>query len=115
MPKPVFVYVAGPMRSGLEKGVHAAIKVADELVANGFHPYLPQLQFMWNLVSPKDDVYAFFLPMDFTIIEYVAHALLRLPGESPGSDREVEQAIHCGKPVFHSVRDLVAWRNARGN
>jgi len=32
---------------------------------------------------------------------------MRLPGESPGADREVALAAELGIPVFYSVEELV--------
>jgi hypothetical protein len=39
----------------------------------------------------------------------VADAVLRIPGESSGAEREVAHALHHGKPVFTSVEDVLAW------
>lgn len=36
-------------------------------------------------------------------------ALLRLPGESSGADREVAIAKQLGIPVFYSVEELYKW------
>lgn len=33
-------------------------------------------------------------------------AVLRLPGESPGADREVHYAISLGKPVYYGLEEL---------
>ena len=43
--------------------------------------------------------------------QYVAwcDALIRLPGKSPGADREVEWAEELNKPVFHTWADLLEW------
>lgn len=38
----------------------------------------------------------------------VAHAVLRLPGESRGADGEVAHAEKFGIPVFHSVQELIS-------
>ena len=40
----------------------------------------------------------------------VRNALLRLPGESSGSDREVAHAQDHGIPVFFDIGDLLALR-----
>lgn len=36
-----------------------------------------------------------------------ADAVLRLPGESVGADREVAEAERLGIPVFHSIDDMI--------
>jgi hypothetical protein len=99
------------MRIGLEKGIHMAVVAAEQLVAEGFVPYLPQLQALWNMISPKDDIYGYFLKMDFTWID-VCDALLRLPGESYGGDKEVAYCLGIGKPVFYSITDVRLWKEA---
>ena len=34
--------------------------------------------------------------------------VLRLPGESPGADREVAYALELGKPVYEGIDALLA-------
>jgi hypothetical protein len=34
-------------------------------------------------------------------------ALLRLPGSSPGADREAQHAMQKGIPVFYSLEELI--------
>jgi hypothetical protein len=36
-------------------------------------------------------------------------AVLRLPGESKGADREMEEAYRLNKDMFYSERDLLKW------
>lgn len=43
----------------------------------------------------------------------VSDAVLRLPGESAGADREVAEAMRLGIPVFHSVADIATWCEQR--
>lgn len=44
----------------------------------------------------------------------VADALLRLPGESTGADKEVAEATRRGIPVFHSVAGVIRWAETAG-
>jgi hypothetical protein len=37
----------------------------------------------------------------------MCQALIRLPGESPGADHEVEEAEALGIPVFYSVAEFL--------
>jgi len=37
------------------------------------------------------------------------HAVLVLPGESSGKDREIAIAKSLGKPIFYSVEELYKW------
>lgn len=110
-----YVYVAGPMRLMIEKGVHDACKMADRLYANGFIPFIPQLSILWSLVTPfgsDDEIYAARLPYDFAWIDK-CDALIRLPGQSHGADAECEHCGVIGKPVFTEFERLIAWRNER--
>lgn len=109
MPKLPFVYVAGPMSKPdpLTNVNHAIRHYADRL----FHdqlvvPFLPQTMIVWNLISPHP--YEEWLGYDHEVIRHM-DALLRLPGESPGSDREVGWAKELGLPVFHGIEELYAW------
>lgn len=98
------VYVAGPYSKGSTRdNIITAVNAADELMALGYAPVLPHLSHFWDLLSPKP--YEMWMELDFA---YVArcHALLRLPGESSGADREVQLALDRGVPVFYSVYEL---------
>jgi len=104
-----YVYVAGPMsRGNLLEHVRNAIQAGDQIIRAGGIPYLPQVQILWEIASPK--AYEHWMELDFAWIERV-DCLIRLPGESPGADREVEHARKIGKPVFFGVD---VWLNAVG-
>jgi len=108
-----YVYIAGPMRLMMEKGVHDACKMADRLYANGFIPFIPQLSFLWSVVTPfgsDDEIYAARLPYDFAWVDK-CDALIRLPGQSRGADAECVHADLTHKPVFTEFEKLVAWRD----
>jgi hypothetical protein len=95
------VYVASPMRLQPIDGPRAAAKAADQLVAAGHFPYLPQLDRLWAYMTGEKDV-EIWLRMDFAWIRK-CDAMVRLPGESAGADREVAFAKSIGIPVFKSV------------
>jgi hypothetical protein len=104
-----FVYVAGPMtKPDPLLNVHNTIRhYADRL----FHDkivvvFLPQTMIIWNLISPHP--YEEWLDYDHEVIKHM-NALLRIPGESPGSDREVAWAEELGIPVFYDMEELYAW------
>jgi len=106
------VYLAGPysLPDPLEN-VQQSVALADELLHEGFVvPLVPHLTHLWDQLSPKtvEHWYAYDL-------ELLARcdALLRLPGESVGADREVDFAQRAGIPVFHSKAQLYAWAAAR--
>jgi hypothetical protein len=98
------VYVAAPMTRGvIAHNVHHAINVGAELLAAGYAPFVPHLSQLWDMVRPT--AYEDWLDYDFAWID-VCHAVLRLPGDSPGADREVAHAASKGVPVFYSIREL---------
>jgi hypothetical protein len=102
-----FVYVAGPITKGDQfLNVRNGILVGEALRALGFCPFVPHLSALWQMVWPVD--YEGWMTLDFAWIER-CDALLRMPGESPGADREVAHAKSLGIPVFHSDAELIAW------
>lgn len=73
--------------------VRAAMDAAEGLLRGGFAPYLPHLDHFWHLVHPHD--YETWLALDFAWLA-ACDVLVRLPGDSPGADREVAEAEHLG-------------------
>src|SRR4051812_29216914 len=101
------VYVAGPYSQGDPlANTHAAMDAGSHLLDLGFAPFVPHLSHYLHERGPKD--YEAWMALDFAWV-VAAQALLRLPGESSGADREVALAGKFGIPVFHDVADLVAW------
>lgn len=106
------IYIAGPVTGSGVQAVNAAnaIRVGDELANHGMVPCIPHLFITWEMAYPKED-------QEFWMIQCMewlltCHALLRLPGESSGADREVEAAKAHGIPVFYQTVDLlVAFRD----
>lgn len=103
-----FVYMAGPItKPDPLVNTHRALYVAARMLGDGIvTPFVPHLTVLWELVLPQD--YETWLAYDFEIIAK-CDALLRLPGESAGADREVAHAATVNVPVFHDIRDLYAW------
>jgi len=98
------IYLAGPYTKGdVGQNVHNAIKTADKLVEKGHTPYIPHLTHFWHLVSPKPWEFWCNLDAEFLVL---CDALLRIPGESTGADREVKLAQKHGLPVYYNVNDI---------
>lgn len=77
--------------------------MGDHLATLGFSPYIPHLSHFWHMIRPRP--YEFWVAHDMTFLE-CCNALLRLPGDSPGGDREVARANELNIPVFYDVFDL---------
>jgi hypothetical protein len=108
------IYVAGPLTQGDTIGnVRRAALAGHEIMQCGHAAYVPHLSVVWDWIAPQG--YEDWMDLDFTIIRR-CDGLLRLRGECPGCEREVELAEDIGIPVFHGMPDLKAWlRCAGGN
>ena len=100
------VYIAGPYTAGpWEYNIRAVIAAADEVMEAGHIPFIPHtMTTLWALVSPrsKQD----WLEFDFAWLA-VCDALIRIDGESPGGDAEVEYAQENDIPVCESVDEFL--------
>ena len=102
------VYVAGPYTHPDPCiNVRRAVEAAEELVDDGFIPYVPHLTHLWHLISPHNIEFWYEYDLEWLSC---CHALLRLEGVSIGADREVNVAKIKSIPVFYSVFDVVKWR-----
>lgn len=99
------VYVAGPYSADPEACVQAAIDAADQLLHHGHAPLVPHLKHPW--ITQTGHSYEAWLALDMAWVE-AADVVLRLPGESPGADREVAHARAHGIPVVDSLDELPA-------
>lgn len=102
------VYIASPYTHGdVAQNVKISFQVADQLRhLDNVMPIAPLRAHFEHLLYPQS--YERWMAED---AQYVAwcDALIRLPGKSPGADREVEWAEELNKPVFHTWADLLEW------
>lgn len=101
-----YIYVAGPISCGdylmnLRRGILAGV----ELIRRGYAPFIPHLDYSAYMFAPEEMDYETRLRVDFDWIEK-CDGVLRLSGESPGADREVELADSMDIPVFYSMDQL---------
>ena len=101
-----YVYVAGPYTGNEEANVVRALDAATVLLRAGLFPYVPHLSHFWEDLHPHH--YEVWMALDFGWVRR-SDAVLRLPGESKGADREVALASSLGLPVFHSTDAVLAW------
>jgi hypothetical protein len=98
---PVRVYIAGPYTYGdTADNVRAAILAGMDLFQAGHVPFIPHLYHVAHLIYPLS--YERWMLLDLRWLE-TCHVVLRLPGESPGADREVEVAKTRGMPIYFSL------------
>ncbi len=104
-PKPVYVYVAGPLTCGhLINNVSDALRVATLLRRKGYAVYVPHANVMWEVAQPELDTEVW-LQHDFLWVRR-CDCLLRLPGLSTGADREIVVAHEVGIPVYYTLESL---------
>lgn len=100
------IYVAGPYtKPDPCVNVNEHIKAADRLGDLGYAPLVPVLSHFWHTMSPHP--YEFWIGIDLEFVRR-CDAVLRLPGESAGADKEEALARRLNIPVFYSVEELDA-------
>lgn len=91
------VYVAGPYTSpDPVVNTHIAIKAGVLLRDAGYCPVIPHLNLLVDMVCPRPP--EFYYSWDLRLL-YRCDFMLRLPGESPGSDLEEDYAKQLGLAV----------------
>jgi len=104
--KSIRVYIAGPISQGNQfLNCVRGVQVADTLLQMGYIPFCPHLSYFWHHISGRPPTYGEWLKYDFHWIR-LCHAVLRIPGESLGADKEVEFAKKYKIPVFYSIQTL---------
>jgi hypothetical protein len=101
-----YVYVAGPYTGDEEGNVARALSAATVLLGAGLYPYVPHLSHYWEAQHAHH--YEVWMELDFGWVRR-CDAVLRLPGDSKGADREVALAERIGLPVFRSTDDVLEW------
>lgn len=106
------VYVAAPYtRPDPVENTHRLILAVSRMADEGLvTPFAPHLTLLWHLVVPR--------PLEFWYSYDVAvlarcDAVLRMPGESTGADREVAFAESRNIPVFLQLESLYSWARER--
>lgn len=102
----LWIYIAGPYTNGdvgenVRQAVLAGMRLRefDEKIV----PVIPHLFHLAHLISPRD--HAFWMAWDLDLLVR-CDALYRLPGVSPGADKEVSEALMMDKPVCFSMAEL---------
>lgn len=109
-----FIYVAGPLNNGgkttdrnaVIANVERAMDAGSELMRLGYYPFVPHLSFWWDERTPRS--HGEWLDLDYAWIRK-CDAVLRLPGESRGTDAEEKFCSENGIPVFRDLESLDAF------
>lgn len=98
------VFISSPYTIGDQAlNVRTQIRIANELMNEGYIPYTPLLSHFQHMIYPRP--YEDWMELDFAWIE-LCDCVLRLEGESKGADREVAFAISKGIPVYYSIEQI---------
>lgn len=107
-----YIYIAGPIGDyhHARENIHAAVEAAEELIAFNYFPFVPHLWYYAERLHGLGHEYETMLEYDLRWVEQ-CDGVLRLPGHSPGADREVAHARKKDIPVFYgTVYDFIAHR-----
>ena len=106
--KKLKVYIAGPYSGGdVMRNISDALTQGEELLFYDYIPFIPHLSGFWHFKRPRP--YNMWLEYDIEWLKS-CDALLRIGGESPGADKEVEKAVQLNIPVFYDLAGLSQWR-----
>lgn len=101
----MYVYISGPYSTGDQvENVRTAIKAADAVIRAGHIPFCPHLGHFHHLLCPHD--YETWMRLDLAWVER-CDAVIRLPGKSPGAEREVARAKELGIPVYYGMCEFM--------
>jgi hypothetical protein len=93
------LYVAGPYtRPDPVANTHAVCRVAMEIYERTeWCPVVPHLSLLWHAVTPRGERH--WLDYDLHLMRR-CDAVVRLPGESPGADAEIVEAVRLGMRIL---------------
>jgi hypothetical protein len=107
---PPYVYVAAPYSSNPAHNTNRAMAVTAELLDAGLVPFCPHWTLFQDTFRPRP--YEDWLKFDLAWLAR-CDAVLRLPGVSPGADREVAEARRLNLPVFYTIENLLKWAEGK--
>ena len=100
------VYIAGKYSGGEQAElVREAVLVGLAVFREGHVPFIPHLYHFAHYLCPMP--YEAWMTLDLSWLA-VCDCLIRLPGVSPGADREVERARQLDMQVFYGLDEFMA-------
>lgn len=110
---PLRIYVSGPFTgdgSGKAKALNVgfAAAISEQLAKMGHYPHCPHThtQHLDGFMGGGDKEQEYFMRLDLQYIALMMDAVFRIPGHSPGADKEVKLALALGLPVFHALANV---------
>lgn len=97
------VYIAGPITGDPWGCVRRAVRWSSICQNNGCDAYLPQLSVLQEMIEPQ--LYEYWINLGLNMLSR-CDGLIRLSGDSPGADREVEYAKELGLPIIGDASAL---------
>ena len=92
------VYIAGPYtNTDPVVNTRRAISAGEAVRGRGHTPFIPHLTLFWHLVYEHEAQFWYDYDLEWLA---VCNALIRLPGDSLGADKEVDRAKELGIPVY---------------
>lgn len=97
-----YIAVVGPLLNDPTIGLRTAAQAADQLLAYGLVPWLPQMSFFHNMFNPRPS--ADWMAYWFRMLERM-DAVVRVLDDQPSvaSDRMMEYAQQLGKRTFPNM------------
>lgn len=98
------IYISSPYTKG-DPGANVGVQInaLHHIMDLGGCPIAPLIYHYAHIARPR--TYAEWMEIDLELVRR-SDAVLRLPGESAGADREVELALRLGKPVYTSLDQI---------
>ena len=103
MSRKPMVFISGPISSNALSCVRESVPVYKAFMDQGAVPVGLQFGIIAEMVDPF--TYEEWMDYAFGLIDHCS-ALVRLPGESSGADREVAYAEALGIPVHYAPEEL---------
>lgn len=95
----------------MEQNVSLAINVGRLLFHFDYAPFVPHLSYFMDHCAPE--AYEKWMDYDFEWLQH-CEVLFRIPGPSPGSDREVARAEELGIPSYIGWVELIDFLKKEG-
>ena len=106
MVRPVLVYVSGPYTHGdRATNVLTALLAGRQIELAGHSAHVPHYGYFMDQIVARE--YEAWMTVDLRMLQH-CHWFLRLPGHSPGADREHERAKVLGLRIFLSLEECLA-------